>query len=379
MLEKARAVARGYAREHKEEQLALLRALGKIPAPSRQEGRRAAFVRDWLLGQEARDVAVDAAQNVVCRIGGGEQDGDLVVFAAHTDIVFPDTDPLPMSERGGRLYAPGIGDDTANLVNLLLCAKYLLQKDVRPRQGLLLVANACEEGLGNLDGTKQLFHDYGGRIRAFYSFDGYMPHCTCSAVGSHRYRVTCKTAGGHSFADWGRPNAIHILSRLIERLYRIDPPKEAKTTYNVGRVEGGTTVNSIAQEASMLYEFRSTSQPCLQAMEREFQAAIEGSQGPGHTLAAELLGVRPGDGPLDKAALDAFTQNTARVIQAVTGQAARLSAQSTDSNIPLSLGLPANTVGTVLGGLAHTREEWVDLASLPVGLELALTLVLESV
>lgn len=374
MDEKTRQTARQFAQEHTEEQAELLRALGKIPAPSHQEGKRAVFVRDWLVSQGAKDVTIDEANNVVCKIGPTE--GDLVAFAAHTDIVFPDTEPLPMTEKDGKLFAPGIGDDTANLVNLLLCAKYLLQSGASPKQGLLLAANSCEEGLGNLDGTKQLFRDYGGRIKAFYSFDGYMPGCTNSAVGSHRYRVTCKTTGGHSFGDWGRPNAIHILSGLIQRLYTVVPPDDAKTTYNVGRIEGGTTVNSIAQEASMLYEFRSTSQLCLEKMEREFTAAVEASRGEGWQIEVELLGVRPGDGALDQAALAAFTQNTAEVIEAVTGQKAEVSPQSTDSNIPLSLGLPANTIGTVRGGLAHTREEWVEMASLPMGLELALCLVL---
>lgn len=371
---KVRQIAHKFAQEHIAEQAELLRTLGKIPAPSHQEGKRVVFVRDWLVSQGAEDVTIDEANNVVCKIGPTE--GDLVAFAAHTDIVFPDIEPLPMTEKDGKLFAPGIGDDTANLVNLLLCAKYLLQSGASPKQGLLLVANSCEEGLGNLDGTKQLFRDYGGHIKAFYSFDGYMPGCTNSAVGSHRYRVTCKTTGGHSFGDWGRPNAIHILSGIIQHLYTIVPPAEAKTTYNVGRIEGGTTVNSIAQEASILYEFRSTSQACLEKMEREFTAAIEASRGEGWQIEVELLGVRPGDGALDQAALAAFTQSTVEVIEAVTGQKAEVSPQSTDSNIPLSLGLPANTIGTVRGGLAHTREEWVEMASLPMGLELALCLVL---
>ena len=156
---KVRQIARQFAREHTEEQAELLRTLGKIPAPSHQEGKRVVFVRDWLVSQGAEDVTIDEANNVACKIGPTE--GDLVAFAAHTDIVFPDIEPLPMTEKDGKLFAPGIGDDTANLVNLLLCAKYLLQSGASPKQGLLLVANSCEEGLGNLDGTKQLFQgDY---------------------------------------------------------------------------------------------------------------------------------------------------------------------------------------------------------------------------
>lgn len=377
MMEKnIKQIVEQYAQAHQTEQLELLRTLGKIPAPTRQEDMRAAFVRDWLLAQGARDVTIDKAKNVICKIGCEDHE-DLVAFAAHTDIVFPDTETLPMEEKDGKLYAPGIGDDTSNLVNLLLSAKYILQNGTRMKYGVLIVANACEEGLGNLDGAKQLFADYGTRIKAFYSFDGYTPQCTYTAVGSYRYRVSCKTVGGHSYVNYGNPNAIRILCELVAELYKIEPPAEVKTTYNVGRIEGGTTVNSIAQEASMLYEFRSTSQKCLEEMEGKFNAAVESCRGRGGELTVELLGVRPGNGPLDEAALAEYTRRSADIIQTFYDGDADYAPQSTDSNIPLSLGIPANTIGTVLGGLAHTREEWVDLSSLPMGLKIALSTVLQ--
>lgn len=373
MDESIRNLALAYAGRCREEQRELLYALGRLPAPSGQEDQRAAFCRDWLLQQGARDVRMDEARNVICRLGPAEC-RDLIVFAAHTDIVFPDLDPLPVREEGGRLYAPGIGDDTANLVNLLLAARYLIAQNVPLRCGILIAANACEEGLGNLKGTRALFAAYGDRIRGFYSFDLYMPVCYTRAVGSWRYRVTCRTKGGHSYSDFGRPSAIRLLCGLADELYRIVPP--AGATYNIGRIEGGTTVNSIAQEASMLYEFRSDTQEGLAAMEAGFRAALAHWEGLGGVFEAELLGVRPGNGPLDPAAMERFTARTADIIHAVTGQEARREAGSTDSNIPLSLGIPANTVGTVSGGLAHTRQEWVDLASLPTGLALALSLML---
>ena len=356
MMEKnIKQIVEQYAQAHQAEQLELLRTLGKIPAPTRQEDMRAAFVRDWLLAQGARDVTIDKAKNVICKIGCEDHE-DLVAFAAHTDIVFPDTETLPMEEKD---------------------AKYILQNGTRMKYGVLIVANACEEGLGNLDGAKQLFADYGTRIKAFYSFDGYTPQCTYTAVGSYRYRVSCKTVGGHSYVNYGNPNAIRILCELVAELYKIEPPAEVKTTYNVGRIEGGTTVNSIAQEASMLYEFRSTSQKCLEEMEGKFNAAVESCRGRGGELTVELLGVRPGNGPLDEAALAEYTRRSADIIQTFYDGDADYAPQSTDSNIPLSLGIPANTIGTVLGGLAHTREEWVDLSSLPMGLKIALSTVLQ--
>lgn len=367
-------IAREYAEASFAEACELLRALGKIPAPTRQEERRAAFVRDWLLANGAGEVFIDGAKNVICPIG--PQDGELTVFAAHTDVVFPDLEPLPMREENGILYAPGIGDDSANLVNLLLAARYLLRNGVRGAGGFLIVANACEEGLGNLEGSKALFARYGERIKAFYSFDCDLPECICRAVGSQRYKITCKTVGGHSYSAFGAPNAIEILCRLVEKLYAIELPAGEKTTYNVGRFEGGTTVNAIAQEASMLYEFRSASQACLEQMEGKFRAVLAECQNLGGELTVELLGVRPGSGPVDEAALAAMTERSAEVIESFWGKPAVLLAASTDSNVPLSLGIPANTLGTVRGSLAHTRAEWVELESLKPGLAIALSLML---
>lgn len=375
MHQQIKAAAAAYGEQVQAEALDLLRTLGRIPAPSHQEDRRAAFCRDWLLEQGAEDVVIDAAKNVVCRIDC-QEDRDLVVFAAHTDIVFPDTDPLPLREEDGRMYAPGIGDDTANLVNLLMAGKYLLQNKPRTSCGILLVCNACEEGLGNLKGTKELFRTYGSRIKAFYSFDSKMPGCCCTAVGSHRYRITCQTAGGHSYGAAGNPSAIEILCRLVGSLYDIPLPMEAKTTRNVGRIEGGTTVNSIAQTCSILYEYRSASQTCLESMEERFWQTVDGFRDMGGELTVELLGVRPGNGPVDPAALEALTRQSLEVIGSFCDGEIDTSPGSTDSNIPLSLGIPANTIGTVRGGLAHTREEWIDCASLPVGLGIALSLML---
>ena len=375
MNEQIKKLAEEYAESCRAEQLELLRTLGRIPAPTGMEDRRAAFCRDWLLSRGARDVEIDAAKNVVCRIG--PQDGELIVFAAHTDIVFPDLEPLPMTEEGDVLRAPGIGDDTANLVNLLLAAACLLRADLPGGPGFLIVANACEEGLGNLKGTKAIFDAYGTRIKAFYSFDCYLPQCISSAVGSRRYRITCRTRGGHSFTDFGEPNAIEILCRLVEKLYALQPPAEAQTTYNVGRFEGGTTVNSIAREASVLYEFRSVSQACLEEMERRFRLAVDSCRGSGGELTVELLGIRPGNVPVDPAELAELTDRSAEIIRTFTGEAPAFGPASTDSNVPLSLGIPANTIGTVRGGLYHTREEWIDTRSVQAGLKIALSLMLQ--
>lgn len=362
-----------YIAAHFDQAIELLRTLGQIPAPSHREEKRARFCLDWFRQQGAEDVYVDEAQNVVCRIPGKEPE-PVVVIMAHTDVVFPDETALPLREEDGRLFAPGIGDDTANLVNLMMAAKYVLEQGCQPEVTLLLVANACEEGLGNLKGSRQIWKDYGTRIREWISFDGNLGDCVNCAVGSHRYRVTVKVQGGHSYGDFGRENAIALLAEIIHDLYQIQPPTETKTTYNVGTIEGGTTVNSIAQQASMLYEFRSASQACLKEMEAQFEAVIQKwrESGEGRDISVEVLGIRPGNGPVDREKLEALTRASVAVIEACTQGPATVKAASTDANIPLSEGVPANTFGTVRGGLAHTREEWIEIASMREGMKVAL-------
>ena len=146
---------------------------------------------------------------------------------------------------------------------------------------------------------------------------------------------------------------------------------------NVGRIEGGTTVNSIAQQASMLYEFRSTAQDCLEEMEEKFHRAVAHWNGRGGDFEVELLGIRPGNGPVDQKRLGQFTAKSKEIVRTFTGREPDETPNSTDSNIPLSLGIPANTIGTIDGGSAHTRQEWVDIASLPTGLKIVLGLMLE--
>ena len=237
----------------KEEQAELLMTLGRIPAPSHHEEKRAALCKKWFEHEGCNEVWIDEAQNVICKFNCDKYD-EITVMMAHMDVVFNDTEELPMRRDGDILRAPGIGDDTANLVNLMLATRFLVQHKDRLHTGLMIVANSCEEGLGNLKGCKEIFNNYGDRIRRFYSFDGYMSQCTSIAVGSHRYRMQVQCPGGHSYLDFGKDNAIQIAAEIIHELYRITPPRQEYTTYNVGRIEGGSTVNSIAQEVTLLYE-----------------------------------------------------------------------------------------------------------------------------
>lgn len=380
MNEKIKQLATAYADECHEEELELLRTLAQIPAPSGHEERRAEFIRDWLLAQGApvESVRIDDAKNVILSLpaGAGAADDGIAVFAAHTDVVFPDTEPLPLAESATRLLAPGVGDDTANLVGLLLAARYLMRNRIALDRPLLVVANSCEEGLGNLAGTRELFRQYDGRVREFTSFDLYLGMHVVSAVGSHRWRVMCHTQGGHSWENFGRDNAIEELCSLIEDLYAMELPTAAKTTINVGRFEGGTTVNSIAEDASVLVEYRSASEECLELMYGKFVGLVEEHLRKGSRIDVKLIGRRPASGERIPAGQGELIARTDEVLRELGGVTPIHQESSTDANIPLSLGVCAHTVGTVEGDLLHTREEWIEKDSLRRGLAVILALML---
>ena len=358
-----------YAEGVREELLDFIRALAPIPAPSRHEDRRVAFLADALPKLGIKGAFADDAKNVVIPFGGGDDD-DVVVAMAHTDVVFPDEAPLPCSEDDATLRGPGIGDDTARLAQLLVAARYFSVRGMRPARRVVFVANACEEGLGNLAGCRAVCKAYAGRIRAFVSVDNNAGGAVNVAVGSHRYRVSVATPGGHSWSAFGKRNAIAEAAGLIDDLYHQRVPVEdgARTTYNVGLVSGGTSVNTIAQDASFLYEYRSTSRNCLAEMKAAFEALVNARRRGDVTITVETVGERPcsGDVPRDaQAALEAMAD---RANRAVYGSPLRFSSGSTDANIPLSLGIPALTIGSTAAHGAHTRGEWLEKDSLVPGL-----------
>lgn len=367
-----------YIRDHSGEALELLTTLAAIPAPSNQEEKRVEFCRSWLRQQGASEVLVDPALNVICPVGKWKE-GPVSIFMAHTDVVFPDTDPLPVIRDGNILRAPGVGDDTANLTALLMAAKFVLQRGFVPREGgVLFVANSGEEGLGNLKGSRQLMADYGKRTRQVISFDGGTGGIINRAVGSRRYRVEIRTEGGHSYGDFGNRNAIAVMASLIDALYAVKVPQGGRTTFNVGVIKGGTSVNTIAQQAEMLYEFRSDCREDLEIMERHFQALIAAWQTKGVTVEVQLVGERPTMGPVDPAAQQALVEQICAATRRWSDQELRLKSGSTDCNIPLSMGIPSACTGCYIGGGAHTREEWLRIDSLEAGLHLAFDLVLQA-
>lgn len=366
-----------YIETHRQEAFDLLLELAQIPAPSNHEEERAIFCKDWLEKQGAEGVYIDEAQNVVYPVGCTERN-DLVVFMAHSDVVFPDTQKLPLRIKDGRVYCPGIGDDTAHVAALLIAAKFLAQHQLKPEiYGLLIVINSGEEGLGNLKGCREIMRVFGDRVREFVTLDANAPKGVNRAVGSKRFLVEVDTEGGHSFNDFGRVNAIAVLSTLIEKLYRIQVPTIGKTTYNVGLISGGTSVNTIAQHAEMLYEFRSDEREALVMMQQSFDEIIENSRKSGIHVNVTVVGDRPCGAPVDETHMKRLVQRAQDAALRRYGHEISFGSGSTDCNIPLSLGIPAICVGCCHFHGAHTREEYVEIDSLHPGLNFLFDLLLQ--
>lgn len=359
-----------------DETLNLIETLCAIPAPSGKEEKRAEFIKNWLIENGAQGVYIDDALNVLYPINC--ENSEITLFLAHTDTVFPDLEPMPFTKDEKYLYSPGVGDDTTSLAILLMIAKYVANNNLSAKKGILFAANSCEEGLGNLKGIKEIMKNY-KNITEVYSLDHQYDSMYNNCVGSERFEITVETEGGHSYTAFGNKNAIHILSELICELYKCEPPidNESKTTYNVGIISGGTNVNAIAQKASVLYEFRSDSKKCLSQMEEFFNNTIDKFKDNAKITVKEI-GIRPCAGNVDKEKLQQMTEKIQNICMKHSGfSSCPAKVGSTDCNIPLSMGIPAVTLGVYMGAKSHTREEYVEISSIPVGLKIAADLILD--
>ncbi len=347
-----------------------------IPAPSGFEEKRAEYVLRYLKDLGIDSAYIDEANNVVCMLG--KQSEDVSVFMAHTDIVFPFEVPLNYIDDGEKIHCPGVIDDVVCLVIMLTCIKHIIKSGMELNRTIMFVANTGEEGLGNLKGCRQIFKTYGDRIKRMYTFDAHDQHVIDHSVGSHRYEVTAITEGGHSFDAFGNQNAIRVLADIIAEIYKIQVPQigDSKTTYNVGMINGGTSVNTIAQQASMLCEYRSDHVGCLAMMEQRFVEIFENAKKTCKELKVKLVGSRPCMDNMDMAKLNALSEFVCSVQKKYTGCQVERNSGSTDANIPHSLGIPAVCVGVYQGGGAHTTEEWLLKESIKSGFAIGMELIL---
>lgn len=367
-----------FVRENFEAYKDLICRLTSIPAPSHKEDKRADFICDYLHRLGYTQTFVDEAKNVICEVKGQDSRKDVHIFMAHTDTVFPDETELPVVVEDGCIKAPGVGDDTTNVCAILMTLQYLAQHPAVPEQDTVFVLNACEEGLGNLKGCRALMKRYEGQVGQVVSFDCGYDAGTVWAVGSRRYAITIKTAGGHSYADFGSVNAIAAAADMIHDFYQIDAKKmPGKTTYNVGIIEGGTSVNTIAQNVRFMYEYRSDRMEGLELMETNMKNVLSVySQRADVDVQVEIIGDRPSMGQVNRKKMAALQKKAETIIYRNTGIMPTFGSGSTDCNIPLSMGIPAICFGTYLGGGQHTREEYVRIDSLEKGLMCAMEMII---
>lgn len=357
-------------------------AICQIEAPPFKEQRRAEDYRRRLEALGLRNVRIDAEGNVLAE-RPGEPGEPVVVISGHLDTVFPEGTDVAVKREGTTLRGPGIGDDCRGLAILLGMARALDQAQVRTRGTIVFVGTVGEEGPGNLRGVRHLFAtELRDRVDYFISVDGTGLGLTKDAVGSHRYTVTYKGPGGHSYGDFGAPNPVHALGRAIAKISDFQVPSDPRVTFSVGVIEGGTSVNSIAMTAAMQVDMRSVDADALDSLDARFQAAIRQaldeenarwSQGDRLTLEIDTIGIRPAGRQTDDAAIVRAARDAGRAL----GFDVPASASSTDANIPISLGIPAVTIdGGGRGGGAHSLGEWFDTADSHLGTQWALLFVL---
>ena len=346
--------------------------LVEIPAPPFKEAERAKAYRDMLLAAGLQDVEIDAEGNAMGLYrGSGPAGGPVLVLAAHLDTVFPEGTPLKVRREGSKLYAPGIGDDTRSLAVILAYARAMKDKNVRPRTDILFVGNVGEEGPGDLRGVRYLLTKgkYKDRAKAFLSMDGTDPERVVNGgVGSRRYRISYKGPGGHSYSAFGLVNPMVAMGRTVTELYKTTVPTAPKTTYAASVTGGGTSVNSIPNEVFMEFDFRSENPEELNKVEQRFLSIVQESADAENAarstsdgkIVAEtrLIGDRPAGVTAENAAI---TQIASAAIRA-NGLTPQLVSSSTDANLPMSLGVPALTIGSGgSGGRAHSLDEWIDV------------------
>ena len=368
-----------YLNNSKEETINLIKDLCLIPSPSHNEKNKALFIKNWLDNLNAKDVYIDEAYNVIYHLKNSNSN-ETILFTAHTDTVFPDLTPLPFSKDEKYLYSPGVGDDTTCLAMMLMIIKYIIINNLKPNKNILFVANSCEEGLGNLKGIKQIMNTYSKQITEVYCLDSQYDCVINKCVGSHRYEITFKTIGGHSFRDFGNENAIVAMSKLINKLYECNVPTidDSHTTFNVGIVSGGTSINTIAQEAKMLYEYRSDNEKCLLLMKNFFEEKIkEAKENKNVSISIETIGIRPCGKDVNIEKLNKMTEKAINICEKYSNIKCHIESGSTDANIPMSKGIPSITIGSYLGYGEHTREEKVLIESIPIGLKIVADLILE--
>ncbi|GAC1702855.1 MAG: M20/M25/M40 family metallo-hydrolase [Candidatus Acidiferrum sp.] len=371
--------ALGWFAQHLTEINEMQKRISEIPAPTFHEQKRADALKGLLESAGLR-VRTDRAGNVIGTLAGASgksSDGEVVLVSAHLDTVFPAGTDVKVREEGGRILGPGISDNGTGLAALVAVARVFQAARLRPQRTILFAANVGEEGEGNLRGMRELVEEYRDRLKAVIVLDGSgTEHATTQALASRRLGVVITGPGGHSWSDYGIPNPINALVRASVRFINTKVPAVPRTTFNIGQIEGGTSVNSIPYEAQMKVDMRSESEQelarletalrdCVAAGVRDETESVKDRTKGKLEVRIEALGSRPAgevrpNSPLlaSLRAADEFVKNQSRPERS-----------STDANIPLSLGIDAIAIGAGgNGGGAHSLAEWYEPAGREMGL-----------
>lgn len=343
----------------------------QIAAPTFHEQKRAEFVRGLFEQEGLQDVTMDEVGNVYGRWtvdGGQSKTGSKpLVISAHLDTVFPFEMDLSIRREAGRIYGIGIGDNSIGVAALF---GLMWMLDLQPHlaegmRDIWFVANTGEEGLGNLRGMKAVVERFGGEVTAYLVLEGMaLGHIYHKAVGVKRYRVTARTQGGHSWSDYGQPSAVVELSKLVVQLSALKLPVKPRTTMNVGKIQGGTSINTIPAEAWLELDLRSEGQAELAELVEGVERLIEAANKPGVRVEAEVIGSRPAG---EMSAAHPLVKMAEACVREV-GLEPILTSGSTDANIPLSRGYPALVLGVTQGGGAHTKGEFIETEPVEQGL-----------
>ncbi|WP_322510809.1 M20/M25/M40 family metallo-hydrolase [Chloroflexus sp.] len=346
----------------------------QVPAPTFAERPRSLLVSQRMRALGLHDVEIDELGNVYGR-RPGQRDCPALLVSAHLDTVFPAETDLSIRYEGDRVYGPGIGDNSAGVAGLLRLAEVYQRFDLPTASDIWFVANVGEEGLGDLRGMRAVIDRLRTRLGAVVVIEGCdfgsLHH---QAIGVRRFRIEATGPGGHSWGNFGTPSAIHVLVRLAARLTELNVPLSPRTTFNIGTISGGTSVNTIAQHASMLLDLRSVSSAALADLVNEVYRLVEETALEQPEIQLQLIkvgdrpsGAIPREHPLVQAAVTAYQMVGAQI---------SFQQSSTDANIPLSIGMPAVCVGLTDGGNAHRTDEYILPANLSRGMQALLLLTL---
>lgn len=329
----------------------------QVPAPTFHEKKRAAYIQKCFAHYDLQDVGMDDVYNVYGRLAGTDSSRPALLVSAHTDTVFLEETDLTIRREEGRIYGPGLGDNSLGVAGLLALMDIFQANKIRPAADIWFVANSREEGLGDLGGIKAVWERLQHRIGAAVVIEGMaFGRVYHAGIAVRRLHITCQCSGGHSWLHFGQPSAIHGLIDLGSCIISLTPPSYPRTTYNIGLIEGGHSVNSLATSAGLYLDLRSEEPATLAVLEQQVLSAMRNLQRPGMDFRSEVVGDRP-SGHLD--IQHPLVQLAAEALSTVNIQAV-FETGSTDANALLAHGLPTVTVGLSYGGQAHRLDEFIE-------------------